>query len=217
MSSLFETPRYIAIEGPIRAGKSSLAQLLAGSLHAQLLHEPEENAFLGDFYKDKPGAAFQSQMAFLLGRYQQLLKLEEAQPRHLVIADYLFEKDRIFANLNLSDEELAVYDGYQKLFRQRLRQPDLVIYLQASVETLQQRLKKKAQPQERRISEEYLESVVRAYEYFFFHYSATDLLIVNTNQMDFVERSRDLQQLLRKLSEPIKGTQYFLPLTEDAG
>jgi len=213
MANFFEPPRYIAIEGPIRVGKSTLARVIAEQLHGQLIHEPEENAFLRAFYDGEPGAAFQTQFAFLIQRYEQLKALDfSPNSQKIVVADYIFEKDKIFANLNLSDPELAVYDRYYKMFRAEVPTPELVIYLQATPDVLRKRLKKKNASAERGVSDDYLEEVVKAYEHFFFHYTASDLLVVNTNEIDFVERSADLQQLLRRVSEPIKGTQYFLPL-----
>src|SRR5712692_2226952 len=184
----FKPPRYIAVEGPIRVGKSTLARILADRLHARRVFDCEDNPFLEDFYREKPGAAFRAQMYFLL------------------------ERDKIFAYINLDNEELALYDRYFQIFAAGLPAPDLVIYLQASPEVLRGRIAKKAAPAETQISKDYLEEVVRAYEHFFFRYSASDLLVVNTSEIDFVERNADLQQLLRRLQEPVKGTQYFLPL-----
>jgi len=129
-----------------------------------------------------------------------------------VVADYIFEKDKLFACLNLSDQELETYNRFYNHFRDQLPTPDLVIYLQASPEVLKKRLRKKNASGEKAISEDYLEEVVKAYEHFFFHYTSSDLLIVNTSQIDFVDRNEDLQELLRQVSAPIKGTQYFLPL-----
>jgi deoxyadenosine/deoxycytidine kinase len=217
MANFFELPRYIAIEGPIRVGKSTLAGIIAERLHAQRVAEPEDNPFLGAFYDNEPGAAFQTQFSFLIQRFEQLHQLEVGpNSRKVVVADYIFEKDKIFAYLNLTDAELGVYDRYYKFFRQQLPTPDLVIYLQASTDVLRKRVKKKNAPTERAINDDYLEEVVKAYEHFFFHYTSSDLLVVNTSEIDFVERSEDLQQLLRRVSEPIKGTQYFLPLGTDA-
>jgi deoxyadenosine/deoxycytidine kinase len=134
---------------------------------------------------------------------------DEAAP---VVADFLFEKDKIFAYINLDNEELKLYERYFGMFAAALKPPDLVIYLQATPEVLRERIAKKKSPAEKQISRAYLEEVVRAYEHFFFHYSASDLLVINTSEIDFVERNADLQQLLRRLQEPVKGTQYFLPL-----
>ncbi|HWR14220.1 MAG TPA: deoxynucleoside kinase [Terriglobales bacterium] len=213
MANLFESPRYIAVEGPIRVGKSTLASVIADRLHAQLISEPENNPFLGPFYDGDRGAAFQAQFAFLIRRFEQLSSLDVGpNSRKIVVADYIFEKDKLFACLNLSDQELDIYNRYYDRFREQIPTPDLVIYLQATPEILKKRLKKKGATSESSISEDYIEEVVKAYEHFFFHYTASDLLIVNTNEIDFVDRNEDLQELLRKVSEPVRGTQYFLPL-----
>jgi len=217
MANFFEPPRYIALEGPIRVGKSTLARIIAERLNAQRVTEPEDNPFLNAFYDDQPGAAFQAQFSFLIQRFEQLRALEVGpNTRKTIVADYIIEKDKLFANINLSDEELRVYDQYYKYFRSQLPTPDLVIYLQATPEVLKKRLKKKGAPGEVAISDDYIEEVSRAYEHFFFHYTSSDLLIVNTSEIDFVDRHEDLQELLRRVSEPIKGTQYFLPLGADA-
>ncbi len=213
MANLFELPRYIAVEGPIRVGKSTLARMLAERLNAQRVMEPESNPFLGAFYEGEPGAAFQAQFAFLVSRFERLHALDLGpRSNKTTVADYIIEKDKLFACLNLNDQELDTYNRYYNYFRAQLPTPDLVIYLQATPEVLKKRLKKKNAPDERSVSDEYLEEVIKAYEHFFFHYTSSDLLIVNTSDIDFVERNEDLQQLLRKVSEPIKGTQYFLPL-----
>jgi len=213
MAKLFDLPRYIAVEGPIRVGKTTLSGILADRLTAQRVVDPEPNAFVRSFYEGVPGAAFQAQFAFLIRRFEQLHALDlGAGSQKLVVSDFIFEKDKIFACLNLNDQELDTYNRYYNFFREQLPTPDLVIYLQATPEVLKKRLKKKNAPGERAISEEYLEEVVKAYEHFFFHYTSSDLLIVNTSEIDFVERNQDLQELLRKVSAPIKGTQYFLPL-----
>lgn len=213
MANLFELPRYIAIEGPIRVGKSTLARIVAERLHAQQIIEPDDNPFLKPFYEGETGAAFQAQFWFLVRRFEQLRALDtNAHSSRAVVADYIFEKDKLFACLNLGDQELDVYNRYYDLFHQQLPTPDLVIYLQATPEVLKKRVRRKKAPGEKTISDDYLEEVVKAYEHFFFHYTASDLLVVNTNEIDFVEHNQDLQELLRKLDEPIRGTQYFLPL-----
>jgi deoxyguanosine kinase len=213
MANLFELPRYIAVEGPIRVGKSTLARILAERLNGQRVMEPDSNPFLPAFYEGEPGAAFQAQFAFLVRRFEQLRALDlGARSQKTVVADFIFEKDKLFAYLNLNDQELETYNLYYNYFRDQLPTPDLVIYLQAAPEVLKKRLKKKNAPGERALSDEYLEEVVKAYEHFFFHYTSSDLLIVNTSEIDFVDRNEDLQELLRKVTEPIKGTQYFLPL-----
>jgi deoxyadenosine/deoxycytidine kinase len=213
MANLFELPRYIAVEGPIRVGKSTLARVLAERLNAQRVMEPEDNPFLRTFYDGERGAAFQAQFAFLVRRFEQLQGLDLGpRAQRTIVADFIFEKDKLFACLNLTDQELEIYNRYYNYFREQLPTPDLVIYLQATPEVLAKRLRKKNAPGEKAINEDYLAEVVKAYEHFFFHYTSSDLLIVNTSEIDFVERNEDLQELLRKVSAPVKGTQYFLPL-----
>ena len=208
----FRPPRFIALEGPIRVGKSTLAKVLAERLHARRVFDCEDNPFLSDFYNEKPGAAFRTQMYFLMERHRRLHEALAVEAPGPVLADFLFEKDKIFANLNLDDEELKLYDRYFERFAAELRPPDLVVYLQAKPEVLRERIAKKGAREETQISPEYLEAVVRAYEHFFFRYAASDLLVINTSDIDFVNRNADLQQLLRRLQDPVKGTQYFLPL-----
>jgi deoxyguanosine kinase len=213
MANLFELPRYIAVEGPIRVGKTTLSRILSERLNAQRVTEPEDNPFLVPFYDGEAGAAFQAQFAFLIRRFEQLRALDlGSNSQRTVVADFIFEKDKLFACLNLNDIELETYNRFYNYFREQLPTPDLVIYLQATPEVLKKRLKKKNASGEKALSEEYLEEVVKAYEHFFFHYTSSDLLIVNTSEIDFVDRNEDLQELLRKVSAPIKGTQYFLPL-----
>jgi deoxyadenosine/deoxycytidine kinase len=191
--------------------------VIAETLHGQLLQEPETNPFLKAFYEGDQGAGFQAQFAFLIERYEQLKALDHGPGSHkTIVADYIFEKDKLFACLNLGDAELSVYNRYYELFREEVPTPDLVIYLQATPDVLKKRLRKKNAPGEKALNEDYLDEVIKAYEHFFFHYTASDLLVVNTSDIDFVERSEDLQQLLRRLSEPIRGTQYFLPLGDGA-
>lgn len=209
----FKLPRYIAVEGPIRVGKSSLARILAERMHARrILDCDEENPFLADFYGEKTGAAFSAQMYFLNERYQRLRDAFAAEPSGAAVADFIFEKDKIFAYLNLGNEELKLYDRLFARFAAEVRPPELVIYLQATPEVLRERVAKKAAASESRISLDYIKEVVRAYEHFFFRYAASNLLVVNTSEIDFVRRNADLQQLLQRLEEPVKGTQYFLPL-----
>jgi deoxyadenosine/deoxycytidine kinase len=206
----FQPPRTVTIEGPIRVGKSTLARILADRLHARRVFDPEENPFLTDFYKEKPGSAFRTQMYFLIERHRRLSEVQ--QENAPLVSDFLFEKDKIFAYINLDNEELKLYERYYEMFAAGLKPPDLVIYLQATAEVLRERIAKKKSPAEKHISRAYLEEVIRAYDHFFFRYSASDLLVINTSEIDFVDRNADLQQLLHRLQEPVKGTQYFLPL-----
>ena len=209
----FEPPHFIAVEGPIRVGKTSLADILAERLHAARIRDVEDNPFLEAFYHDQPGAAFQAQLYFLLQRFKQLRSLDlAAHPDRVIISDYIFEKDRIFAYLNLNDAELNIYDQYYGIFAEHIPIPDLVIYLQAKPEALKKRIGKKNVPFEHGISADYLGAVVNAYEHFFFHYKSSDLLVIETSAIDFVDRNEHLQELLHRLSQPVTGTQYFLPL-----
>lgn len=214
MAKLFEQPHFIALEGPIRVGKSTLAQFLAEKLQARRIIEPENNPFLDRFYRGEPGTAFLAQMWFLIERHERMRKIKASD--EAIVSDYIFEKDKLFAYVNLSDAELALYNRYYQMLREDVPTPDLVIYLQATPEVLKQRLKRKGVAGERGVSDAYIEQLAAAYEHFFFHYSASDLLVVNTSDIDFVNNNRDLQLLLKRLSEPVKGTQYFLPLGQNA-
>jgi deoxyguanosine kinase len=207
-----QPPRFIVIEGPLRVGKTTLARILAERLHARRIYDSEDNPFLADFYEEKPGAALRAQLYFLIERQKRIREALAVEAPSPVISDFLMEKDRIFANLNLDDAELKLYERYYEALTVGLPQPDLVIYLQAKPEVLRARLAKKKVHEERQISPEYIEEVSRAYEHFFFRYEGADLLVVDTSEIDFVERNEDLQQLLRRLQDPVKGTQYFLPL-----
>lgn len=208
----FKTPRYVAVEGPIRVGKSTLARALAESLHARRVFDCDDNPFLTDFYDEKPGAAFRAQMYFLYERHRRLIEARPDDGGASLVSDFLFEKDKIFAYINLDNEELKIYEKYFDMLAPSVSAPDLVIYLQANSEVLRKRLSKKGDPAETQISPEYLEAVASAYEHFFFRYSGANLLVVDTSEIDFVERNQDLQELLRRLRQPVKGTQYFLPL-----
>src|SRR6202140_2637294 len=213
MANLFELPRYIAVEGPIRVGNSTLTRIPAERLNAQRVMEADDSPFLRPFYNGERGAGFQTQFAFLIRRFEQLRTLDLARSsQKTIITDFIFEKGKLFACLNLNDQELETYNRFYNYFRDQLPTPDLVIYLQATPEVLKKRLKKKNVAGEKAISEENLMEVVKAYEHFFFHYTQSDLLIVNPSEIDFVDRNEDLQELLKKVSAPIKGTQYFLPL-----
>src|ERR1700720_446357 len=210
----FNAPRNIVVERPIRVGKSTLAKALAEKLHAMRIFDCEvgEIPFLADFYEEKPGSAFRAQMYFLYERHRRLLEAHLEDSAVPVVSDFLFEKDKIFAYINLDNEELKLYERYFDMLAPSVPAPDLVIYLQAKPNVLQKRVSKKGDPSETEISPDYLEAVSNAYAHFFFRYSASNLLVVDTSDIDFVERNHDLQELLRTLRQPVKGTQYFLPL-----
>jgi deoxyguanosine kinase len=207
-----QSPRFIVIEGPLRVGKTTLAKILAERLHARRIYDCEDNPFLADFYKETAGANLRTQMYFLMERQRRIREALAVETPGPILSDFLFEKDRIYANLNLDDEELKLYERYYEALASDIPAPDLVIYLQAKPDVLRTRIAKKASRDEAHISPEYVEEVAAAYEHFFFRYSAADLLVINTSDIDFVERSEDLQQLLRRLQDPVKGTQYFLQL-----
>ena len=208
----FKAPRYIVVEGPIRVGKSTLARALAERLHANRVFDCDDNPFLSSFYDEAPGAAFGAQMHFLYERHRRLMEAEINQDTAPTVGDFLFQKDKIFAYINLNNDELALYEKYFDMLAPSVPVPDLVIYLQAKPEVLKKRVSKKGDPAETDISQEYIETVANAYEHFFFRYSGSNLLVVDTSEIDFVERNGDLQELLRRLRQPVKGTQYFLPL-----
>jgi deoxyguanosine kinase len=208
----FIQPRYIVLEGPIRVGKSTLARALAERMHARRVFDCDDNPFLSDFYQEKPGSAFATQLHFLYERHRRLMEAAIESDETPVVADFLFEKDKIFAYINLNNEELKLYEKYFDMLAPSVPTPDLVIYLQATPEVLRKRVARKADPAETEISSEYLEAVGNAYEHFFFRYSGSNLLVVDTSEIDFVEHNEDLQELLRRLRQPVKGTQYFLPL-----
>jgi len=211
--SHYDAPRFIAIEGPMRVGKSTLARLVAGRLGAACLSDAEDNPFLARFYKGRPGSGLATQLYFLMERFKQWRALDFASTAHrLVICDYLFEKDKIYAYLNLNDAELRLYEQYYEMLADQVPIPDLVIYLQAKAETLRVRIGLKNLAMEHEVSDEYLEELVRAYDHFFHHYKSSDLLVVEASEMDFVHRDRDLEGLLKRLCQPVCGTQYFLPL-----
>ena len=181
-------PKFIVIEGPLRVGKSTLARILAERLHARRVYDCEDNPFLGEFYKEKPGSALRAQMYFLFERQKRLREALAADSPAPLLSDFLMEKDRIFANLNLDDEELKLYERYCRVLTSELPAPDLVIYLQAKPEVLRTRIAKKAAKDEAQISPSTWE-VSRAYEHFFFRYEASDLLVIDTSEIDFVARN----------------------------
>lgn len=205
---------YVAIEGVIGVGKTTLASLLSKKWSAHLkLEIVEENPFLAQFYADMRGYAFQTQLFFLLSRHKQQSELKQYDLfMEKVVSDYMFAKDRIFANITLDDNELALYKRLADLLEREVPKPDIVVYLQASVETLMERIRKRGREFERDMSREYIETLNEAYNYFFFHYSDTPLIVVNTNDLNFVENTADLEELASEIEEHDKGTAYYVPL-----
>jgi deoxyadenosine/deoxycytidine kinase len=205
--------KHIAVEGPIGVGKTSLVDLLAQRFDALKIMERTENPFLEDFYRDKAGSAFQAQLFFLLNRYQQQRELTQGNLfSQVTLSDYLFAKDKIFAYLNLDDSELMIYEKLYALLEQNIPRPDLVIYLQASDKVLLERIRRRSRDYEMGISERYVAELNRAYNYFFFHYTATPLLVIDTSDIDFVERMDDLNELVTQIEQMEKGVQYYIPL-----
>lgn len=209
-----EGPKYIAIEGVIGAGKTSLAKKLAERLSAKLVTEEfEENPFLEKFYDDRKRHAFQTQMFFLINRFKQQEQFnQEDLFTDYVVSDYIFDKDQIFAYLNLSGEELKLYESIFPLLKRDLRQFDLVIFLQASVDRLIYNIKKRARPIEKNLTRTYIRELSEAYNNFFFKYSSTPLLIVNTTEIDFVNKDGDFEELYQQIFRKDRGfIEYFNP------
>jgi deoxyadenosine/deoxycytidine kinase len=209
-----KTPRYIAIEGPIGVGKSSLAKILAQKYAYRLVKEEVSgNPFLERFYENPRKFAFQTQLFFLLSRYRQQRELAQGDLfEGGLVCDYILAKDKIFALINLEDDEVSLYESIYKLLVSTLPKPDLVIYLQARPEILLSRVRKRGIAYERNISLDYLRTLSDAYNEYFFHYNETPLLVVNTSEIDFVESPRDIEHLVREVKSVKRGTQHYIPL-----
>ena len=206
--------RHVAVDGPIGVGKTSLVEMLARRFHGTKVLEDVDNPFLPDFYKKKKGSAFQTQLFFVLSRYQQQQEIAQIDLfTNLVVADYHFPKDKIFACLNLDDSELLIYDKLYTLLSESVRKPDLVIYLQGTLETCLKRIKKKTRILEKQVTPEYLAQLIEAYNYYFYHYEETPLLVVDTNEIDFVNRPADFEDLVGQIQKTRKGVQYYVPAT----
>ena len=204
---------YIAIEGPIGVGKTSLAKLLSKRLSAKLILEKfEENPFLSEFYNDPTRFAFQTQLFFLLQRYHQQQDIRQVDMFHnLLISDYMFIKDRLFASLNLDDKEMNLYDSIANMMERNVINPDLIIYLQADTATLMKNIDKRGRNFESNISYEYINELNEIYTEYFFRYNDTPLVIINTNNIDFVHNPDDLDQVIQYIKQPVSGTKFFNP------
>ena len=208
--------RYIAIEGPIGAGKSALADRLGARLDATVVLDETDNPFLADFYNARPGAAFQAQLFYTLSRHRQQTALRQSDLfSQLTLCDYLFERDKIYAYLNLDDNELFIYQRLFELLAADVRAPDLVIYLQAPTDVLRRRLRDraKAHPDLPALRDDYVRELNEAYNHFFFHYSATPLLVVETSQFDLSWGEEALADLERQLRTMGRGTRYYVART----
>ena len=206
---------YVAIEGTIGVGKTSLANLLSEKLSAKLVLEAfEDNPFLSDFYEDPERHAFQTQLWFLLQRYQQQQDHRQVDMfQNLVITDYMFVKDRLFASLNLNEKEMSLYDTVANMMERNVIQPDLVIFLQADTGTLMKNISKRGRDIEKNISEDYIDALNQVYNEYFFRYQDTPLVIINTNNIDFVNNHKDLEEVINYIRQPVTGTKFFNPTT----
>jgi len=205
---------FLVIEGVIGAGKTSLAHIMAEKLSARLVLEKfEENPFLEDFYRDPERYAFQTQLYFLLSRYRQQMELKQIDLfTNLLISDYMFAKDKLFATLNLNEKEMSLYNLIAQQLEKDLPKPDLVVYLQASTDHLMVNIKKRGRSYEKSINHDYIDSLNQIYNEFFFRYKDSPLIIVNTNEIDFVNNENDLNELIREIRQPVTGTVYYNPV-----
>jgi len=211
--------KYIAIEGVIGAGKTSLARKIKDRLNAELLLEQfDANPFLEKFYSDRSRYAFQTQMFFLINRFKQQEELsQEDLFRDYIVSDYLFEKDRIFAYLNLNSEELKLYESLYPLLARSLRKPELVVFLQSSTDRLMHNIKNRNRKIERALNRSYIEELSEAYNHFFFRYNSTPLLIVNSTEIDFVNSDGDFEELFKQIFREDRGVkEYFKPESKKA-
>lgn len=207
--------RYLAIEGPAGLGKSSLADRLGARLDATVVLDDADNPFLTDFYAGRPGSAFQTQLFFALARHRQQMELRQGDLfNQVTISDYLFDRDRIYAHLNLDDNELFIYQRLYDLLARDLPQPDLVVFLQTPTEVLRRRVRGRARHAEDDPplpSDSYLEELNEAYNHFFFHYTATPLLVVETSQFDLSWGDDAIDDLLKQIKSMSHGTRYYVP------
>ena len=207
---------YIAIEGPIGVGKTSLAELLSKELGARLVLEDfEDNPFLPDFYNDPERFGFQTQLFFLLQRYRQQQDLRQVDMfQKLLITDYMFVKDRLFASLNLDDKEMHLYDTVASLLERNIIRPDIVIYLQADTDVLMKNIAKRGRNMESNVTWEYIDALNQVYTEYFFRYQDTPLVIINTDNIDFVENEKDLKEVIDYIRQPVSGTKFFNPVSK---
>ncbi|MCP2519125.1 deoxynucleoside kinase [Candidatus Aminicenantes bacterium AC-335-B20] len=203
--------RHIAIEGPIKAGKTKLAKILADRFKGRLILDITDNPYLKDFYEEKEGAAFLAQLVFLVNRYHQQVQLFQRDLfKEIIICDYIFEKDKIYAYQTLTDDELIVYEKIFNILVERIPKPDLVIYLQISNETFIKRVREMGNEIEKNISERYLEDINEAFDYFFFHYKASPLLVIKADNL-YLDNEEDVEEIVVQIEQMRRGTQYYVP------
>jgi deoxyadenosine/deoxycytidine kinase len=204
---------YIAVDGPIGVGKTTLVELLAQRFDGVKILEDVQNPFLPAFYEDRPGAAFQTELYFLLSRFKQQQEVVQRNLfERLLVADYTFPKNRIFAYLNLSDDELMLFDKLYTLLEPQLSVPDLVIYLVANLRTCMGRIERRQRDFERNMSRDYMTELLDAYNHYYHYYNRSPLLVVDTRNLNFADRPDDFEDLVQRISKPIKGSQYYIPL-----
>lgn len=203
---------FIALDGPIGVGKTSLVNLMVEHLGAAKIVEDVDNPFLGAFYREQPGSAFQAQLYFLLSRYQLLSEARQADLfARLTVADFTLQKDRVFAHLTLTDSELLLYEKLYDVLAPQVPKPDLVVYLQGATDVLMERVRRRDRPEERDLSYQYLEAVNQAYAHYYLQYDDTPLLVINTTDIDFVEAPEDFEDLMQQIDSMESGRQIYVP------
>lgn len=208
-----ERLKFIAVEGVIGAGKTTLADKLSQTIGASLiLEEFEQNPFLEEFYQDPQRYSFQTQIFFLLSRFRQMQELRQINIfQQKIVSDYFFDKDRIFATLNLSEKELKLYDGLARLMEKEVPVPDLIIYLQSSTQHLMDNIFKRGRSYEKNMDRDYIDALNDMYNQFFFHYDKAPLLVINTDEIDFKKLEKDYQDILVEINHHQSGTRYYIP------
>lgn len=203
---------YIALDGPIGVGKTSMVNLMVRHLGATKMLEDPDNPFLESFYKERTGAAFQAQLYFLLSRYQILTEASQSDLfSRFTVADFTMQKDRVFAHLTLTDSELLLYEKLYGVLEPQVPKPDLVVYLQGSIDVLVERVKMRDRTEERDISRNYLAQVAEAYAHYYLQYDDTPLLVINTTDIDFVKDSADFEDLMTQIDAMEAGRQVYVP------
>ncbi len=204
--------RYLAVDGPIGVGKTTLVEMLAQRFEGVKVLEDVDNPFLDAFYRDRPGTAFQTELYFLLTRYKQQLDLVQTELFEPIrMADYTFAKSRLFACMNLVGEDLMLFEKLYELLEPQLRGPDLLIFLTADIETCMARIRKRRRDIEQDISADYLGELIEAYSHHYYHYDESPLLVVDSRNLDFEHKPTDFEELLHHIARPIRGTEYFIP------